>query len=386
MNNDFELEGKSEAIEESEDAKARVSEVVLDGSNDEKNSNLTVPDGARVSKMELDSGAPYSEVGSSIPSRGRAEEESDEAEPTSSDSKLEKPDSDIVGAQNVELEGHRDGFEAESDVTERVASRAQNDRHLEAVKGSVPQYNSLLSEFDDYVANERSGQTGIKRAMSYGFEVGDLVWGKVKSHPWWPGHIFNEAFASSQVRRTRRDGHVLVAFFGDSSYGWFDPAELIPFDPNFAEKSRQTTSRTFLKAVEEAVDEASRRCAVGLACKCRNPYNFRVTNVQGYFAVDVPDYEPYAVYSANQIRKARDSFNPSGTLSFVKQLAVLPLGGDPKNLNYVKDRATVFALRKAVFEEFDETYAQAFGVQPGRPSRDSVRSSDQPLKMPRGIN
>lgn len=386
MNNDFELEGKSEAIEESEDAKARVSEVVLDGSNDDKNSNLTVPDGARVSKMELDSGAPYSEVGSSIPSRARAEEESDEAEPTSSNVKLEKPDSDIVGAQNVELEGHRDGFEAESDGTERVASRAQNDRHLETVKGSVPQYNSLLSEFDDYVANERSGQTGIKRAMSYGFEVGDLVWGKVKSHPWWPGHIFNEAFASSQVRRTRRDGHVLVAFFGDSSYGWFDPAELIPFDPNFAEKSRQTTSRTFLKAVEEAVDEASRRCAVGLACKCRNPYNFRVTNVQGYFAVDVPDYEPYAVYSANQIRKARDSFNPSGTLSFVKQLAVLPLGGDPKNLNYVKDRATVFALRKAVFEEFDETYAQAFGVQPGRPSRDSVRSSDQPLKMPRGIN
>ncbi|KAA3471252.1 T-complex protein 1 subunit gamma [Gossypium australe] len=33
----------------------------------------------------------------------------------------------------------------------------------------------------------------------YGFEVGDMVWGKVKSHPWWPGHIFNEAFASSSV-------------------------------------------------------------------------------------------------------------------------------------------------------------------------------------------
>lgn len=388
MNND----GKSDAIEESEDSKVRISEGDLDGSNDEKNSNLRISDEARVSAMELESGAPYSEVGSSISGRGRAEEdrfgtgvckESDEVEPMSSDVKLEKSNADKVDSQNVEIEGHKDRFEAETDGKEHVVSRAQNDRHVE---GNVSQYNSLLSEFDDYVANEKSGLTGMSRAMSYGFEVGDLVWGKVKSHPWWPGHIFNEAFASSQVRRTRRDGHVLVAFFGDSSYGWFDPAELIPFDTNFSDKSRQTTSRTFVKAVEEAVDEASRRCAVGLSCKCRNPYNFRVTNVEGYFAVDVPDYEPYAVYSDNQIRKARDSFRPSETLSFIKQLAVLPFGADPKGLNFVKDRATVFALRKAVFEEFDETYAQAFGVQPGRPPRDSVKSLDQPVKVPRGIN
>ncbi|KAF3454513.1 hypothetical protein FNV43_RR04961 [Rhamnella rubrinervis] len=393
MNNDCKLEGKSDAIEESEDAKVRISEGDLDGSNDEKKSNLRISYEARVSAMELDSGAPYSEIGSSISARGRADEEdsfgtgvckeSDEVEPMSSDVKLEKSSADRVDSQNVEIEGHEDRFEAENDGKEHVVSRAQNHRHVEVVKGNVSQYNSLLSEFDDYVANEKSEQTGMSRALSYGFEVGDLVWGKVKSHPWWPGHIFNEAFASSQVRRTRRDGHVLVAFFGDSSYGWFDPAELIPFDPNFPEKSRQTTSRTFLKAVEEAVDEASRRCAVGLACKCRNPYNFRVTNVDGYFAVDVPDYEPYAVYSDNQIRKARDSFRPSEILSFIKQLAVLPFGGDSKSLSFVKDRAIVFALRKAVFEEFDETYAQAFGVQPGRPPRDSVKSSDQPFKVPR---
>jgi DNA (cytosine-5)-methyltransferase 3A len=77
----------------------------------------------------------------------------------------------------------------------------------------------------------------MSMTLSYGFEVGDLVWGKVKSHPWWLGHIFNEAFASSQVRWTRREGHALVAFFGDRSYGWFDPTKLILFDPHFAEKS-----------------------------------------------------------------------------------------------------------------------------------------------------
>ncbi|KAJ6305908.1 hypothetical protein OIU78_021274 [Salix suchowensis] len=68
-------------------------------------------------------------------------------------------------------------------------------------------YKSLWSEFDDFVANEKNeAMEGTSRALSYGFEVGDMVWGKVKSHPWWPGHIFNEAFASSSVRRTRREG------------------------------------------------------------------------------------------------------------------------------------------------------------------------------------
>lgn len=270
---------------------------------------------------------------------------------------------------------------SEDDEDEEEEARVFDERNE---KGKAFEYNSLLSEFDEYVANEKSGVSGMSRALSFGFEVGDMVWGKVKSHPWWPGHIFNEAFASPSVRRSRREGYVLVAFFGDSSYGWFDPAELIPFDLYFAEKSRQTNSRNFIKAVEEAVDEMSRRRGLGVVCKCRSAFNFRSTEVQGYFEVDVPDYEPRGVYSVNQIKKARDGFKPSEFLAFVKQLALMPRGGDPKNISFVKNKATVFALRKALFEEFDETYAQAFGVPAGgagRPPREPVN-----LDRPRGIN
>ncbi|KAM7272169.1 hypothetical protein ACFE04_026832 [Oxalis oulophora] len=223
---------------------------------------------------------------------------------------------------------------------------------------------------------------GKSRALSYGFELGDLVWGKVKSHPWWPGHIFNEALASSSVCRTRREGYVLVAFFGDSSYGWFDPAELVPFDSNFSEKLQQITSRTFVKAVEEAMDETNRRCGLGLTCKCRNPYNFRPTNVEGYFAVDVPDFEPNGVYSANQIKKARDRFKPSETLSFIKQLSLSPQNIEQKSIEFIEKKATVFAYRKAVFEEYDETYAQAFGsgAKSVRPAQDHAHLKNQASK------
>ncbi|KAL2345677.1 hypothetical protein Fmac_006962 [Flemingia macrophylla] len=234
---------------------------------------------------------------------------------------------------------------------------------------------SLLSEFDEYVAAERQ----VTRDLGFGFEVGDMVWGKVKSHPWWPGHIYNEAFASPSVRRSKRDGHFLVAFFGDSSYGWFEPAELIPFDANFAEKSQQTNSRTFLRAVEEAVDEACRRRGLGLACRCRNADNFSPANVEGYFCVDVEDYEPGGLYSDLQIRKARDSFKPDEALAFVKQLAVAPYDTSGSgSIEFSNNKATLSAYRKAVFEQFDEPYAQAFGVQPSRPTHPHSNPLDQP--------
>ncbi|CAH8381979.1 unnamed protein product [Eruca vesicaria subsp. sativa] len=250
-------------------------------------------------------------------------------------------------------------------------------------KQPLTDYKSLLSEFDDYVASEKLG-SGVSRALSYGFRVGDLVWGKVKSHPWWPGHIFNEAFASPSVRRMRRVDHVLVAFFGDSSYGWFDPAELIPFEPHLAEKAHQTCAKHFVRAVEEAVDEASRRCALGLTCRCRNPFNFRVVaSVEDYFSVDVPDYEVQGVYSGEQIVRARDEFSPVEAVSFVKGLALAPQecgdGDDVESLGFLKRKAVVLAFRKAVFEEFDETYSQAFG---SKSVRSSVTSNESHSRTP----
>ncbi|KAG5554243.1 hypothetical protein RHGRI_011938 [Rhododendron griersonianum] len=63
--------------------------------------------------------------------------------------------------------------------------------------------------------------------LGYRHEVGDMVWGRVESHPWWPGQIFDEAFACPSVCNTKKKGLVLVAFYGDNSYGWFEPVEQI---------------------------------------------------------------------------------------------------------------------------------------------------------------
>ncbi|XP_054802380.1 PWWP domain-containing protein 1-like [Prosopis cineraria] len=399
MNDNDKLERRSDALEDSVENDG-VHEIGA-GNPNERSSNLQAADQVRNPSFELGSGASASD-GDNRPSRNVKSEKpavssmekfrvrvrtdgGDGGSMVSAvkhvASTVDRFDDSLTGreAQNEQFKNYTDCSHARHDREEHI-----NSRQADAERFIGSESKSLLSEFDDYVAAERNGgvKAGVSRGLGYGFEVGDMVWGKVKSHPWWPGHIYNEAFASLLVRRSKREGHVLVAFFGDSSYGWFEPAELIPFDSNFAEKSQQIQSRTFLKAVEEAVDEASRRCGLAFACKCRNANNFRLTNVQGYFSVDVQDYEPGGVYSDSQIRRARNNFKPLETLAFVKQLALAPLGGDQGSMNFIKNRATAFAYRRAVFEQYDETYAQAFGVQPQRPPHSQVNPRNQPMREP----
>ncbi|KAJ0253130.1 Uncharacterized protein HA466_0122090 [Hirschfeldia incana] len=330
-------------------------------------SSLDAP--ASSSPMELDSSVRVSES-----------ERSEKADLITPNEEDDVSETEPRVSDNDELHKQEDDDESNELGSEADDVAFEEEKAIE--KPPVTDYKSLLSEFDDYVASEKLA-SGVSRALSYGFQVGDLVWGKVKSHPWWPGHIFNEAFASPSVRRMRRVDHVLVAFFGDSSYGWFDPAELIPFEPHLPEKAHQTAAKHFVRAVEEAVDEASRRSALGLVCKCRNAYNFRGTSVGDYFAVDVPDYEVQGVYSWEMIQKARDEFSPGEALSFVKGLALAPRecgdGDGEESLGFLKRKAVVCAFRKAVFEEFDETYSQAFG---SKSVRASVTSNETNSRTP----
>lgn len=263
----------------------------------------------------------------------------------------------------------------------------QNHRNaLSESRLGVYERDSMLSMFDEHTSSSKSRVTEAKQSFSHGYGIGDMVWGKVKSHPWWPGHIYDEAFAQASVRRLKRKGYVLVAFFGDSSYGWFDLDELVPFEPHFVEKSKQINAKTFLKAVEEAADEVSRRRGLGLACKCRNPFNFRPANVKGYFAVNVGNNGYAEFYSMDQIQKARDDIQARDVLAFMRELALTPKKDGRASLDFLKEKASVLAYRKAVYEQFDETYAQAFGqssVQPSDESREALMLSVKaPLSGP----
>ncbi|GLT99137.1 hypothetical protein SLE2022_166010 [Rubroshorea leprosula] len=233
----------------------------------------------------------------------------------------------------------------------------------------------------DRVMIRASEKIAMKRRFQQVYELGDMVWGKVKSHPWWPGQIFDEAFASPSVSETKKEGCLLVAFFGDDTFGWFNPTELIPFDPNFVEKSKQTNAKPFLDAVEDAEYEIRRRAALGLACCCQYPSSFRATGVKGCFAVDVDGYVPNAVYTRKQIEKARNGFQPIVMLCFLQRLALMPCGNTQNCVELIKNVAVVLAYRKVVFKKFDKILVQTFGMG-AQHADDPVRFLDLQEEMP----
>uniref|UniRef100_J3M400 PWWP domain-containing protein n=1 Tax=Oryza brachyantha TaxID=4533 RepID=J3M400_ORYBR len=195
-----------------------------------------------------------------------------------------------------------------------------------------------------------------------------MVWGKVKSHPWWPGHVYSITLTSDgEVRRGYRDGLVLVAFFGDSSYGWFEPHELLPFEENFPEKAAQGGGRNFPTAISEAADEVARRAALALLCPCRSPDAFRPHEADPrYLLVDVPGFDTDAEYHPDQVTAEREKIAPRALLDYLKGAALEQRDAADKvwnrNIPAVHMSAMLEAYRRSRFALKDPTYAQAFGM------------------------
>ncbi|XP_075498781.1 PWWP domain-containing protein 3-like [Primulina tabacum] len=108
----------------------------------------------------------------------------------------------------------------------------------------------------------------IDDKLEDGFRVGDFVWGKIRSHPWWPGQVHDPKDASEFAEKHSQEGCLLVAFFGDGSCSWCTPSQLIPFLENFEEMSKSGGSKSFLNAVKMALNEICRLVESEMSCKC----------------------------------------------------------------------------------------------------------------------
>lgn len=120
---------------------------------------------------------------------------------------------------------------------------------------------------DEDVARKGSGIGGEVDECNV-FSVGDFVWGKVKSHPWWPGRIYDPSNASDFALKYKHEGRLLVAYFGDRTFAWCDPSQLKSFEENFEEMSKQSSLKTFVSAVEEAENEFGRLVKLQMTCSC----------------------------------------------------------------------------------------------------------------------
>ncbi|CAN0924497.1 PWWP domain-containing protein 3 [Linum grandiflorum] len=152
------------------------------------------------------------------------------------------------------------------------------------------------------------------------FEVGDFIWGKIKSHPWWPGRVYDPLDASEYAKKVKHGGDkILVAYFGDETFAWCNPSQLKPFHENFVEMSSQSTSKNFVNAVEKALEEVGRSVDLRLTCSCVPRDN--LFGFGRYLAVNAGVKDGLLVPEDGVEKFMNDLFDPQNVFASVKALA-----------------------------------------------------------------
>ncbi|TVU37064.1 hypothetical protein EJB05_19031, partial [Eragrostis curvula] len=169
------------------------------------------------------------------------------------------------------------------------------------------------------------------------FAPPDLVWGKVRSHPWWPGQVFDPADASEVALQHRRPGAPLVAYFWDRTFAWNDASALLPFRANFTRFSAQSTMSGFVSAVDAALQEVGRRVETGLCCGC---FGSTIATKQEVENSGVRQGAFGAVVDGAYMR---DAFRGKAFLDYISALGKKPMAGaDLLDLAIIKAQLRAF--------------------------------------------
>lgn len=173
-----------------------------------------------------------------------------------------------------------------------------------------------------------------------GLSVPDLVWGKVRSHPWWPGQIFDALDASDMaLKHNKKDNH-LVAYYGDKTFAWCDESQLKPFLPHFSQMEKQSNLDAFVDAVDCVLEEVSRRTELGMMCNCIPEEAYYTLKYQTVDNAGIRE----GTYSAAADRFLNaSSFRPDRLLEYIGALAHSPYSG-ADNLDLVIAKAQLKAF------------------------------------------
>lgn len=172
------------------------------------------------------------------------------------------------------------------------------------------------------------------------FSVGDFVWGKIKSHPWWPGLIYNPSHASDIAAKIKPKDRLLVAYFGDATFAWCRPSQLKPFQENFVEMSKQSSSKAFVNAIQQAVDEIGRLLELKMTCSCVPEENR--SGVSQPLAVNSGIKEGVVVPEVGIGKLSAFTFEPGELLDVLKRSALIVSATSVLELSLLRSRLSAF--------------------------------------------
>ncbi|GAU18214.1 hypothetical protein TSUD_26780 [Trifolium subterraneum] len=134
--------------------------------------------------------------------------------------------------------------------------------------------------------------------------------GSVRSHPWWPGQIFDPSDSSAQAMKHFKKNCYLVAYYGDGTFAW-----------NEAFKN----SEAFRSAVDSALGEVKRRVEFGLACSCVPKDTYDKIKLQTVENCGIRQEQGFVHRFDESLNVS--SFSPENLMEYLKDLSKCPTGG-----------------------------------------------------------
>lgn len=172
----------------------------------------------------------------------------------------------------------------------------------------------------------------------------DLVWGKVRSYPWWPGQVCDASAASKNAMKYFKKVTFLVSYFGDCSFAWNDVTMIKPFHQHFSEMDKQSNSPQFRDAVDCALEEVSRRVEFGLSCACVSEEAYNKLKTQNIINPGIRE-DSSVRYGGDELSDAT-FFEPAKLVAYVKHLACFPRYDETDKLQFVTNRAQFLAFQQ----------------------------------------
>ncbi|RDX62607.1 Serine/threonine-protein kinase ATM, partial [Mucuna pruriens] len=237
----------------------------------------------------------------------------------------------LVGGKDGQDGGEKEGAKTDEDCDCNIATNTSENRVDEAavvsVEGTGGEGGGEVEVCDgNLVTVEVPISETIKKVdvepedmnEGYGVAVGDFVWGRIESHPWWPGRVYDPSDASHMALKVKQKNRLLVAYFGDGTFGWCHPSQLKPFEENFDDMIKQSGSIAFVNAVKEAANEVGRV----LYTKMSHPFANRTGSESTLPLVKNSGIKEGVLVPENGIQKFLDvPIEPTKLLSHVKQVA-----------------------------------------------------------------
>ncbi|CAA7034077.1 unnamed protein product [Microthlaspi erraticum] len=172
----------------------------------------------------------------------------------------------------------------------------------------------------------------------------DLVWGKVRSYPWWPGQVCDASAASKSAMKYFKKGTFLVSYFGDCSFAWNDVTMIKPFHQHFSEMDKQSNSPQFRDAVDCALEEVSRRVEFGFSCACVSEEAYNKLKTQHIINTGIRE-DSSVRYGGDKLSGAT-FFEPAKLVEYVKHLACFPIYEETDKLQLVTNEAQFLAFQQ----------------------------------------